>query len=127
MVIAKLFPEGQEKNPETMHRVTPHQIQRWCEGVAASPDEVLKRRPDQLRPQQWPRRPDRRDVQTDRETISVGVTQMPPEEITARLQVIDAALARRLVIVREILDPHGTVVATYRRTVVLNDLQGDRA
>ena len=32
------------KNPETMHRVTPHQIQRWCDGVAVSPDEVLKRR-----------------------------------------------------------------------------------
>ena len=32
------------KNPETMHRVTPRQIQRWCDGVAVSPDEVLKRR-----------------------------------------------------------------------------------
>ena len=32
------------KNPETMHRVTPRQIQRWCDGVAVSPDEVLKRK-----------------------------------------------------------------------------------
>jgi len=32
------------KNSETMHRVTPDQIQRWCDGVAVSPDEVLKRR-----------------------------------------------------------------------------------
>ena len=32
------------KNPETMHRVTPEQIRRWCDGVAVSPDEVLKRR-----------------------------------------------------------------------------------
>ena len=32
------------KNPETMHIVTPQQIRRWCDGVAVSPDEVLKRR-----------------------------------------------------------------------------------
>ena len=32
------------KNPETTHRVTPNQIRRWCDGVAVSPDEVLKRR-----------------------------------------------------------------------------------
>ena len=32
------------KNPETMHSVTPNQIRRWCDGVAVSPDEVLKRR-----------------------------------------------------------------------------------
>jgi hypothetical protein len=31
------------KNPETMHRVTLSQIHRWCDGVAASPTEVLKR------------------------------------------------------------------------------------
>jgi hypothetical protein len=31
------------KNPETMHSVTPNQIRRWCDGVAVSPDEVLKR------------------------------------------------------------------------------------
>jgi hypothetical protein len=32
------------KNPETTHSVTPSQIRRWCDGVAVSPDEVLKRR-----------------------------------------------------------------------------------
>jgi hypothetical protein len=31
------------KNPETTHRVTQHQIRRWCDGVAVSPDELLKR------------------------------------------------------------------------------------
>ena len=31
------------KNPETIHSVTPNQIRRWCDGVAVSPDEVLKR------------------------------------------------------------------------------------
>jgi hypothetical protein len=31
------------KNPETTHTVTPAQIRRWCDGVAVSPDEVLKR------------------------------------------------------------------------------------
>jgi hypothetical protein len=31
------------KNPETKHTVTPNQIRRWCDGVAVSPDEVLKR------------------------------------------------------------------------------------
>lgn len=31
------------KNPETTHTVTPNQIRRWCEGVAVSPAEVLKR------------------------------------------------------------------------------------
>jgi hypothetical protein len=30
-------------NPETTHHVTPEQIRRWCDGVAVSPDEVLKR------------------------------------------------------------------------------------
>ena len=32
------------KNPETSHRVTLDQIRRWCDGVAVSPEEVLKRR-----------------------------------------------------------------------------------
>ncbi len=31
------------KNPETTHRVTLDQIRRWCDGVAVSPTEVLKR------------------------------------------------------------------------------------
>jgi hypothetical protein len=31
------------KNPETKHTVTAMQIRRWCDGVAVSPDEVLKR------------------------------------------------------------------------------------
>jgi hypothetical protein len=31
------------KHPETLHRVTLDQIRRWCDGVAVSPDEVLKR------------------------------------------------------------------------------------
>ena len=31
------------KNPETTHTVTPNQIRRWCDGVALSPDELLKR------------------------------------------------------------------------------------
>ena len=31
------------RNPETTHHVTPDQIRRWCDGVAVSPDEVLKR------------------------------------------------------------------------------------
>lgn len=31
------------KNPETKHTVTAIQIRRWCDGVAVSPDEVLKR------------------------------------------------------------------------------------
>lgn len=32
------------KSPETRHTVTLSQIARWCDGVAVSPDEVLKRR-----------------------------------------------------------------------------------
>jgi hypothetical protein len=32
------------KNPETTHRVTLAQVRRWCDGVAVSPEEVLKRR-----------------------------------------------------------------------------------
>ena len=31
------------KAPETAHSVTAMQIRRWCDGVAVSPDEVLKR------------------------------------------------------------------------------------
>ena len=31
------------RQPETTHHVTPNQIRRWCDGVAVSPDEVLKR------------------------------------------------------------------------------------
>src|SRR5581483_4824810 len=31
------------KHPETTHRVTLGQIRRWCDGVAVSPNEVLKR------------------------------------------------------------------------------------
>lgn len=30
--------------PATTHSVTLAQIRRWCDGVAVSPDEVLKRR-----------------------------------------------------------------------------------
>jgi hypothetical protein len=32
------------KAPETTHRLTVAPIQRWCDGVAVSPDEVLQRR-----------------------------------------------------------------------------------
>jgi hypothetical protein len=32
------------RNPETSHCVTLSQIRRWCDGVAVSPDEILKRR-----------------------------------------------------------------------------------
>jgi hypothetical protein len=35
--------EVRVKAPETTHTVTVSQIQRWCDGVAVSPDEVLKR------------------------------------------------------------------------------------
>ena len=31
-------------HPATTHSVTLAQIRRWCDGVAVSPDEVLKRR-----------------------------------------------------------------------------------
>ena len=31
------------KSPETTHMVTAHQIRRWCNGVAVSPDELLRR------------------------------------------------------------------------------------
>jgi hypothetical protein len=32
------------KHPETTHLVTLAQMRRWCDGVAVSPDEILKRR-----------------------------------------------------------------------------------
>ena len=32
------------REPATTHSVTLAQIRRWCDGVAVSPDEVLKRR-----------------------------------------------------------------------------------
>jgi hypothetical protein len=36
--------EVQVREPATTHTVTVMQIQRWCEGVAISPEEVLKRK-----------------------------------------------------------------------------------
>lgn len=36
--------EVQVREPSTTHFVSVHQIRRWCDGVAISPDEVLKRR-----------------------------------------------------------------------------------
>ena len=36
--------EIQVRDPATSHRLTIGQIQRWCEGVAVSPDETLKKR-----------------------------------------------------------------------------------
>jgi hypothetical protein len=35
--------EVRVKSPETAHSVTLMQLQRWCESVAVSPDEVIKR------------------------------------------------------------------------------------
>jgi hypothetical protein len=32
------------REPATSHRLTVRQIQRWCDGVAVSPDETLKKR-----------------------------------------------------------------------------------
>ena len=32
------------REPPTCHRITVHQIHRWCDGTAASPDETLKKR-----------------------------------------------------------------------------------
>jgi hypothetical protein len=32
------------RSPATRHTVTISQIKRWCDGVAVSPDEVLRRR-----------------------------------------------------------------------------------
>ena len=34
----------QVREPATCHRVTVQQIRRWCDGVAVSPDETLKKR-----------------------------------------------------------------------------------
>ena len=36
--------EIQVREPATCHRLTVRQIQRWCDGVAVSPDETLKKR-----------------------------------------------------------------------------------
>jgi hypothetical protein len=36
--------EIQVREPATSHRLTVKQIQRWCDGVAVSPDETLKKR-----------------------------------------------------------------------------------
>jgi hypothetical protein len=36
--------EIQVREPPTCHRITVQQIHRWCDGVAVSPDETLKRR-----------------------------------------------------------------------------------
>jgi len=36
--------EVQVREPAVVHTVSVKQIQRWCDGVAVSPDEVLKRR-----------------------------------------------------------------------------------
>jgi hypothetical protein len=35
--------EVRVKAPETTHTVTVSQIQRWCDGVAVSPDELIRR------------------------------------------------------------------------------------
>lgn len=32
------------REPATSHRITIQQIRRWCDGVAISPDETLKKR-----------------------------------------------------------------------------------
>ena len=36
--------EVRVKSPETRHIVTLSQLERWCDGVAVSPAEVLKRK-----------------------------------------------------------------------------------
>ena len=36
--------EVQVREPATCHRLTVQQIRRWCDGVAVSPDEALKKR-----------------------------------------------------------------------------------
>ena len=36
--------EVQVREPATSHRLTVQQIRRWCDGVAVSPDETLKKR-----------------------------------------------------------------------------------
>ena len=34
----------QVREPATCHRVTVQQIHRWCDGVAVSPDDTLRKR-----------------------------------------------------------------------------------
>jgi hypothetical protein len=36
--------EIEVREPATCHRLTVQQIRRWCDGVAVSPDETLKKR-----------------------------------------------------------------------------------
>jgi hypothetical protein len=36
--------EVQVREPATSHRITVQQIHRWCDGVAVSPDETLRKR-----------------------------------------------------------------------------------
>ena len=36
--------EVQVREPPTCHRITVQQIHRWCDGIAISPDETLKKR-----------------------------------------------------------------------------------
>jgi hypothetical protein len=36
--------EVRVREPATCHRITVHQILRWCDGIAVSPDETLRRR-----------------------------------------------------------------------------------
>ena len=36
--------EIQVREPPTCHRITVHQIHRWCDGIATNPDETLKKR-----------------------------------------------------------------------------------
>ena len=36
--------EVQVREPPTCHRLTVQQIHRWCDGLAVSPDETLKKR-----------------------------------------------------------------------------------
>jgi hypothetical protein len=40
--------EIQVREPATCHRLRVQQIRRWCDGVAVSPDETLKKRLKQL-------------------------------------------------------------------------------
>jgi hypothetical protein len=37
-------PEIDVREAATSHRLTVRQIQRWCDGIAVSPDETLKKR-----------------------------------------------------------------------------------
>jgi hypothetical protein len=36
--------EIEVRDPATCHRLTVRQIRRWCDGVAVSPDDTLKKR-----------------------------------------------------------------------------------